>query len=119
MRLNYLIMGVLVLAVAFILVDRFVLVGEPGKTTVASLMGSATPDATNDATTTQKKSEPELKASSPSAKVRRASLNLGQAQALPPSASRPLLPSPGTASNWFTRRMLEVEPNSTIDNLTN
>ena len=83
-RLNYFTVGVLVLAVTFILLDRFVLVGGSGQTTVASVTGSAMPAATSKTDTALKKATPEPAVATPAGKVHRSYLGLGQTLAITP-----------------------------------
>ena len=83
-RLNYFILGVVVLAVAFILVDNYVLRGKGGRTTIASLAGPATTAATGGTETTPGKAMPDTTVSTTGGPVRRAYLGLGQVRGIPP-----------------------------------
>ena len=83
-RLNYFIIGVIVLAVTFILVNHYVHVGGDGATKVASV----TSTTTNDTVSTRRNVIPETTNSIASNQVRRSSIVLGQTLGLPPVGNK-------------------------------
>ena len=84
-RLNYFILGVLVLAVGFLLIDNYVLVDKGERHTASSVTGPVTYVNTDGIDTAYEQPVLEPPVASNSGKVRRSYLTLGQTEGIPPT----------------------------------
>lgn len=81
-RLNFFIIGVLVLAVGFLMVDNYLLVDEPGLSTESSVMEITPDDEVRKESSSQIKTIPSPQVSSSPVRVRRTLINIGPTQSI-------------------------------------